>query len=311
MRSTRIDHGRDVVHVVLGGAAPAPLLPARCRTGGRSVSVPARRPRRLVPGGDGDGDGGGHDEHVAQRRDPPLVHAVVVRAELHLALVRGDLHRVRRALVVARLLRGARPHVADHACARVRGQVAAGSVQSVRGRRQEETGKVDRAGSLLSFAWEKAMTRFVFLIRSTISPRLFDAADTVWSFHFPATRRDATCQDNPFSFRMQSDDVQQRGSRQALTVRHRDQHLVALGQRRPGPRVVEVEVEVVLRQRRPRVLHPLVLPVPAAAGAAPSSQRRSATQRCDMPDSQISSSVSGDMYARRTVNETYMWRRPR
>ena len=32
------------------------------------------------------------------------------------------------------------------------------------------------------------MTRFVFLIRSTISPRLFVAADTVWSFHFPAAR---------------------------------------------------------------------------------------------------------------------------
>lgn len=46
---------------------------------------------------------------------------------------------------------------------------------------------MDAARLLLSFAWEKAMTRFVFLIRSTISPRLFDATDTVWSFHFPAT----------------------------------------------------------------------------------------------------------------------------
>jgi len=108
MRSTRIDHRRRSCHIGWGRCFH---FPARGRTGG---SVPARRPRRLVPGGDG--DGGGHHEHVAQRRDPPLVHAVVVRAELHLALVRGDLHRVRRALVGARLLRGARPHVADHAC---------------------------------------------------------------------------------------------------------------------------------------------------------------------------------------------------
>jgi len=67
----------------------------------------------------------------------------------------------------------------------------------------------------------------------------------------------------------------------ALTVRHRDEQLVALGQRRPGPRVVEVEVEVVLRPRRARVVPSLALAMPAAA-AAPSSQRRSAPQRCDM-----------------------------
>ena len=68
---------------------------------------------RFVPGGD---HGGGHHEHVAERGHPPLVHAVVVGAELHLALARRYLHRVRRAVVGARLLRGARPHVADHAC---------------------------------------------------------------------------------------------------------------------------------------------------------------------------------------------------
>jgi hypothetical protein len=91
---------------------------------------------------------------VAQRSDPPLVHPVVVRAELHLALVRGDLHRVCRALVVARLLRAARPHVADHTCGRVSEQVAVWSVGSVREenkRRHATSQRDDRAGLLTFF----------------------------------------------------------------------------------------------------------------------------------------------------------------
>jgi hypothetical protein len=175
MGSTQIN---VFVYVVMGGVGP--LLRGKSRTGG---SVPARR---LVPGGDG--DGGGHHEHVAQRRNPPLVDAVVVRAELHLALVRGDLHWVCRALVGARLLRGARLHVVDHACGCVsRCLVSSISPRKKTNKRRQGTRRF--AASLLSFAWEKAMTRFVFLIRSTISPRLFDAADTVWSFHFPAKAR--------------------------------------------------------------------------------------------------------------------------
>ncbi|BAS89906.1 Os04g0498101, partial [Oryza sativa Japonica Group] len=65
-----------------------------------------------------------------------------------------------------------------------------------------------------------------------------------------------------------------------LPVGHGDEHLVPLGERRLGPRVVEVEVEVVLGQGGARVVHPLVLAAAAAAAAAatPSSQRRRATQ---------------------------------
>lgn len=85
----------------------------RRRLAGRSVpTVRRRRRRQLVRLA----DGGGRREHVGQRRDPPLVHAVVVGAELHLALARRDLDRVRRVLVAARLLRRARLHVVDHTC---------------------------------------------------------------------------------------------------------------------------------------------------------------------------------------------------
>jgi hypothetical protein len=69
-----------------------------------------------------------------------------------------------------------------------------------------------------------------------------------------------------------------------LTVRHRDEHLVALGQRRAGPGVVEVEVEVVLRPRRAHTVRPLVLAV--AVAASPSSQRRGAPQCCCMSGEQ-------------------------
>lgn len=245
-----------------------------------------------MPGGDG--DGGGHDEHVAQRGDPPLVHAVVVPAELHLALVRGDLHQVRGALVGARLLRGARPHVADHACGCARQQVAAGQFSlSEEENKLEETGNnetIDRAGRC----------RFLTLFcvgEGHDEVRLLDPQHDLAALvrrRRHCVKLPLPCKARTLEFRMQSDDDVQvvassidsaAAGSPALTVRHRDEHLVALGQRRPGPRVVEVEVQVVLRQRRPRVLRPLVLAVPAAAGAAPSPQRRSATQCCDTPDS--------------------------
>jgi hypothetical protein len=67
-----------------------------------------------------------------------------------------------------------------------------------------------------------------------------------------------------------------------LTVGHRDEHLIALGQRRTGSRVVEVAVEVVLRPRRARTVRPLVL----AVAAVPSSQRRGGPQCCGMSSEQ-------------------------
>jgi hypothetical protein len=97
---------------------------AAYRGRGRPVgSVPARRL---------DLDGGGHDEHVAQRSDPPLVDGVVVGAQLHLALARGHLHRVRRAFVVARLLRRARLHVPHDACGVRTGRPLINSVRPVK-----------------------------------------------------------------------------------------------------------------------------------------------------------------------------------
>jgi hypothetical protein len=150
-------------------------------------------------------------------------------------------------------------------------------------------------------------TRLVFLIRSTISPRLFDAADTVWSFHFPAGRR-ANRENRSVSRACKATWC----IAASLTVRHRDEHLVALGQRRPGPRVVQVEVEVVPRQRRPRVLRPLVLPVPAAA---PSPQRRGATQRCgtrdDMPVPDSRQMITLRVPGKARERDTYRWPRPR
>jgi hypothetical protein len=94
----------------------------------RTVVVDGRsdQSRRL------DLDGGGHDEHVAQRSDPPLVDGVVVGAQLHLALARGHLHRVRRAFVVARLLRRARLHVPHDACGVRTGRPLINSVRPVK-----------------------------------------------------------------------------------------------------------------------------------------------------------------------------------
>jgi hypothetical protein len=83
-----------------------------------------------------------------------------------------------------------------------------------------------------------------------------------------------------------------------LTVRHRDEHLIALGQRRTGPRVVEVEFEVVLRPRRARTVRPLVL----AVAAVPFSQRRGAPQCCGM------SSEQGGYFFQNFV--TFSWAAP-
>jgi hypothetical protein len=77
---------------------------------------------------------------------------------------------------------------------------------------------------------------------------LFVTADTVWSFHFPAAHHRARRTRRQFCVPVATgvDMEPGMGMAAALTVRHRDEQLVALGQRRAGPRVVEVEVEVVL-----------------------------------------------------------------
>ncbi|GJN27155.1 hypothetical protein PR202_gb15151 [Eleusine coracana subsp. coracana] len=169
-------------------------------------SVPARR---LEPGG----DGGGHDEHVAERGDPPLVYGVVVGAELHLALARRHLHQVRRAVVVARLLRRARLHVLHDACKQEAGQLGLAPCGE-----ENRGGRDDRSFGCCG------MLTFFGVREGHDQVRLLDPEYDLAAL------------------------VRRRGHRVQLPfpVRHRDEHVVALGQRRTGPRVVKVEVEVVL-----------------------------------------------------------------
>jgi hypothetical protein len=78
-------------------------------------------------------------------------------------------------------------------------------------------------------------------------------------------------------------------------------------QRRSGPRVVEVEVEVVLRQRRPRVLRPLVLVVPVAAAV-----RRRRARHCqpisNPPHRQDGRSKKGRVVRRELLHVSLVFR---